>query len=143
MNNASPEPEFSTLTAGGALLVRLKAVGVDYIFCNSGTDFPPIIEGLAEAAAKDVPLPKALIIPHESAAMGMAHGYYLATGRSQAVIAHTNVGLATAGPGLGNRVSDLHRSLFLRDGRQRADRCRERDGHAEIAQGSPAGHSRH
>ena len=99
MNNASPEPAFSTLTAGGALLVRLKAVGVDYIFCNSGTDFPPIIEGLAEAAAKDVPLPKALIIPHESAAMGMAHGYYLATGRSQAVIAHTNVGLANCAIG--------------------------------------------
>ena len=99
MGNASPEPAFATLTAGGALLVRLKAVGVDYIFCNSGTDFPPIIEGLAEAAAKDVPLPKALIIPHGSSAMGMAHGYYLATGRSQAVIAHTNVGLANCAIG--------------------------------------------
>lgn len=82
------------LTAGGVLLARLKAAGVDYIFANSGTDFPPIIEGLAEAEAKDIDLPKALIMPHESAAMGMAHGYFLATGRSQAVFAHTNVGLA-------------------------------------------------
>ena len=48
-----------TLTAGGALLARLKALGVDYIFANSGTDFPPIIEGLAEAAAKDIALPEA------------------------------------------------------------------------------------
>ena len=64
-----------TLTAGGALLARLKAVGVDYIFANSGTDFPPIIEGLAGAAAKGIDLPHALVMPHESAAMGMAHGY--------------------------------------------------------------------
>src|SRR5262245_4722578 len=99
MNNVASGRAFATLTAGGAPLVRLKAVGVDYIFCNSGTDFPPIIEGLAEAAAKDVPLPMAVIIPHESAAMGMAHGYYLATGRSQAVIAHTNVGLANCAIG--------------------------------------------
>ncbi|UYO01252.1 MAG: thiamine pyrophosphate-requiring protein [Devosia sp.] len=89
----------TTLTAGGALLARLKAIGVDYIFANSGTDFPPIIEGLAEAAAKSVPLPQALVIPHESAAMAMAHGYYLATGRSQAVMAHTNVGLANCSIG--------------------------------------------
>jgi len=88
-----------SLTAGGALLARLKAVGVDYIFANSGTDFPPIIEGLSEAAAKGIPLPVALTMPHESAAMGMAHGYYLATGRSQAVMAHTNVGLANCATG--------------------------------------------
>lgn len=87
------------LTAGGALLARLKAIGVDYIFANSGTDFPPIIEGLAEAAAKDVPLPKALVMPHENAAMGMAHGYWLATGKPQAVMAHTNVGLANSAIG--------------------------------------------
>lgn len=87
------------LTAGGALLARLKSVGVDYIFANSGTDFPPIIEGLAEAKAKDVALPHALVMPHENAAMGMAHGYYLATGRAQAVMAHTNVGLANCATG--------------------------------------------
>ena len=41
------------ITAGGAIFSRLKALGVDYVFTNSGTDFPPIIEGLAEAAAKN------------------------------------------------------------------------------------------
>lgn len=91
--------ETPSLTAGGALLARLKTIGVDYIFANSGTDFPPIIEGLAEAAAKGVPLPQALVMPHEGAAMGMAHGYYLATGKSQVVMAHTNVGLANCAIG--------------------------------------------
>lgn len=94
------------LTAGGALIARLKAVGVDYIFANSGTDFPPIIEGLAEAGDKDIALPAALVMPHESAAIGMAHGYYLATGRAQAVMAHTNVGLANCAMGAINAATE-------------------------------------
>lgn len=116
MDTASPDASFETLTAGGALLARLKAVGVDYLFCNSGTDFPPIIEGLAEAAARDLPLPHALVMPHESAAMGMAHGYYLATGRSQAVIAHTNVGLANCAIGAINAAVE-HIPVLLFSGR--------------------------
>src|SRR5688572_27529155 len=95
-----------TITAGGAIIARLKAVGVDYIFANSGTDFPPIIEGLAEAEANNLDLPVALVMPHESAAMGMAHGYYLATGRAQAVMAHTNVGLANCAIGAINAATE-------------------------------------
>lgn len=105
-----------TMTAGGALLARLKAVGVDYVFANSGTDFPPIIEGLAEAEAHAVALPQALVMPHESAAMGMAHGYYLATGRPQAVIAHTNVGLANCAIGAINAATE-HIPVLLFSGR--------------------------
>lgn len=106
----------ATITAGGALLARLKAVGVDYIFANSGTDFPPIIEGLAEASAKQIPLPKAMVIPHENAAMGMAHGYYLATRRAQAVMAHTNVGLANCAIGAINAATE-HVPMLLFSGR--------------------------
>lgn len=104
------------ITAGGALLARLKTLGVDYIFANSGTDFPPIIEGLAEAEARGIALPQALVMPHESAAMGMAHGYYLATGRSQAVIAHTNVGLANCAIGAINAATE-HVPVLLFSGR--------------------------
>lgn len=105
-----------TMTAGGALLARLKAVGVDYIFANSGTDFPPVIEGLAQAEARGIPLPQALVMPHESAAMGMAHGYYLATGRPQAVMAHTNVGLANCAIGAINAATE-HIPVLLFSGR--------------------------
>jgi acetolactate synthase-1/2/3 large subunit len=110
-----PHPT-GTITAGGALLARLKAVGVDYIFANSGTDFPPIIEGLAEAAAKDIPLPRAIVIPHEHAAMGIAHGYYLATGKAQVVMAHTNVGLANCAIGAINMATE-HVPVLLFSGR--------------------------
>jgi acetolactate synthase I/II/III large subunit len=108
--------ETPTITAGGAILARLKAVGVDYIFANSGTDFPPIIEGLAEATAKNVPLPTAIVIPHESAAMGMAFGYFLATGRAQAVMVHTNVGLANCAIGAINAAIE-HNPVLLLSGR--------------------------
>jgi acetolactate synthase I/II/III large subunit len=94
------------LTAGAAIFTRLKALGVDYVFANSGTDFPPIIEGLAEAAAKKIDLPKAVVIPHEHAAMGMAHGYYLVTGKAQAVMLHTNVGLSNGATGAINAACE-------------------------------------
>lgn len=116
MDRLNNKTDTGRLTAGAALLARLKAVGVDYIFANSGTDFPPIIEGLAEAEAKDIALPKALLMPHENAAMGMAHGYYLATGRSQAVIAHTNVGLANCAIGAINAAVE-HVPVLLFSGR--------------------------
>ncbi len=43
-----------------------------------------------------------MICPHENAAIGMAHGYYLGTGKVQAVMVHTNVGLANAACGVIN-----------------------------------------
>ncbi len=94
------------ITAGEALLRRFKTLGVDYVFVNSGTDYPPVIEGMARAGGDPgAVLPVPIIAPHEHAAMGMAHGYYLATGRAQAVMVHTNVGLANAAIGALNAAS--------------------------------------
>ncbi|MGI9569213.1 MAG: thiamine pyrophosphate-binding protein, partial [Desulfobulbia bacterium] len=104
------------ITAGGAIFTRLKALGVDYVFANSGTDFPPVIEGLAEAASKNIPLPQALVIPHEHAAIGMAHGYYLATGNSQVVMLHTNVGLSNGATAAINAATD-NIPVFIMSGR--------------------------
>lgn len=98
----------SGLTAGGALLGRLKTLGVDFVFANAGTDFPTLIEAIAAAQAdgRADTLPEALVIPHEHAAMGMAYGYYLATGKPQAVFAHTNVGLANCVIGAINAAAE-------------------------------------
>ncbi|MEL7463158.1 MAG: thiamine pyrophosphate-requiring protein [Pseudomonadota bacterium] len=93
-------------TAGGAIFPRLKALGVEHVFVNSGTDFPPIIEGLAQAAEAGLEMPAALTIGHEHVAMGMAHGAWLATGRLQAVMLHTNVGLANGAIGAINAAVD-------------------------------------
>lgn len=103
MNMAHPA---SQMTSGAALLSRMATLGIDYIFANSGTDFPPVIEGLSEAEAKSIPLPRTVTVPFESAAVAMAHGYTLATGRPQVVMVHTNVGLANAAMGAINAACD-------------------------------------
>lgn len=68
-------------TVAEAFLARLKALGIDYLFANAGTDFAPIIEGLARGQAIGIALPEPVVVPHEAAAVAMAHGYYLVTGK--------------------------------------------------------------
>lgn len=104
------------ITAGGAVFHRLARLGVDVVFANSGTDFPPIIEGLAEADAHGHRLPRTVLVPHEHVGMGMAHGYWFATGRPQAVMLHTNVGLANGAIGAINAATD-HVPMILMSGR--------------------------
>lgn len=101
-------------TGGEALLMALKVSGIDCIFANAGTDFPPIIEGLARLSEVDVPAP--VTVPHETAGVAMAHGYWLVTGRPQAVMVHVNVGLANAVMGVINAASD-NVPVFVLSGR--------------------------
>jgi acetolactate synthase-1/2/3 large subunit len=111
-------------TAAAVLLARLKKLGVDYVFANAGTDFPPLIEALAAAAESGLELPEALVAPHESAAMGMAYGYYCATGRAQAVMAHTNVGLANCAIGTINAATDNVPILLFSGRTPVSEQCR-------------------
>lgn len=91
-------------TGAESLLLGLKASGIDYIFANAGTDFPPIIEAFATLDADSVPMP--VTVPHETAGVAMAHGYYLVTGQVQAAMVHVNVGLANSVMGIINAASD-------------------------------------
>ncbi len=77
-------------------LEALAAHGIEYLFVNPGTDFAPIIEAFARTARSNRPAPKPLIVPHENAAVCMAHGFTMVTGRPQAVMTHVNVGTANA-----------------------------------------------
>ncbi|MEZ4514176.1 MAG: thiamine pyrophosphate-requiring protein [Chloroflexota bacterium] len=93
------------ISGAEGLLLGLKELGVDYIFGNVGTDFPPILGALtryqqAGRLGVDVPLP--IAVPHENVAVNMAYGYYLATGKPQVIFVHTNVGTANALIGLIN-----------------------------------------
>ena len=91
-------------TGAESLLDGLSLSGIQYMFANAGTDFPPIIEALAPRDPSAAPV--ALTIPHETAAVAMAHGAYLVTGRAQAVMVHVNVGLANSVMGVINAASD-------------------------------------
>ena len=93
-------------------LRALKTHGIDYLFVNSGTDFPSIIEAFARAGEGSAETPKALVVPHEHVAVGMAHGYYAVTGRPQAVMFHVNVGTANGLCALINAYRDNIPLLF-------------------------------
>jgi len=98
-------------TGAEALLCALRSSGVQYLFATAGTDFTPLIEGLAHLPAASVPV--AVTIPHETAAIGMAHGYWLVTGQPQALMVHVNVGLANTVMGVINAMSDNVPALVL------------------------------
>lgn len=88
------KPELA-MTAADAFLDRLGELGIDTIFANAGTDFPPIVEALSRAASRGRMI-KALAVPHENLAVSMAYGHYLASGKPQVVMLHVNVGTANA-----------------------------------------------
>ena len=78
--------------AAEAFLRALADHGIDYLFCNPGTDFPPIVEAFSRAKKTNAKVPKPVLVPHENLAVAMAHGAYLMNGRPQAVMVHVNVG---------------------------------------------------
>ena len=118
-------------TAAEALLATLQARGIDYLFANAGTDFAPLIEGLARAPAANLAMPTPLVVPHESAAIAMAHGYWLTTGRPQAVMVHVNVGLANTVMGVINAARD-NVPLLLLSGRTPAGERGRKIGRAHV-----------
>lgn len=91
-------------TGAESLLTGLRQAGITHVFANSGTDFPPIIEAIATLPADERPEP--VLVPHETAGVAMAHGWYLVTGQPQGVMVHVNVGLANSVMGLINAASD-------------------------------------
>ena len=86
--------------AGEVFLRALAEHGVDYFFCNPGTDFPPIVEAYGRGRGHNAKLPRPVLVPHENLAVAMAHGAYVITGRPQAVMVHVNVGT-------GNTINNL------------------------------------
>jgi acetolactate synthase I/II/III large subunit len=99
--------------AAEALLATLRLRGVDYLLANPGTDFAPLIEGLSRAPESGLPMPTAVVVAHEQAAVAMAHGHWLATGRPLAVMVHVNVGLANGLMGVINAARDNVPVLLL------------------------------
>jgi acetolactate synthase-1/2/3 large subunit len=93
-------------TVAEAYLAHLKHRGVDYLYVNAGTDFPPIVEAFARAPASGLAFPQPVIVAHENAAVGMAHGYTMVTGRPQAVMVHVSVGTANTLCALMNAARD-------------------------------------
>ena len=89
-------------TAANDLLQGLVDLGIEYLFCNLGTDHAPLIEEMAHWREQGRTFPKLILCPHENTAVHMAGGYAVATGRGQAVLVHVDAGTANAAMGLHN-----------------------------------------
>jgi acetolactate synthase-1/2/3 large subunit len=100
-----------------AFLAQMKALGsVRYMFANTGTDHGPLIEAMAKTAKEDPRDIQPIVVPHEMAAVSMAHGYYNVTQKPQMVLVHTLPGTANALGGVINAAS-CNVPLFLVAGR--------------------------
>jgi acetolactate synthase-1/2/3 large subunit len=103
-------------TVGQAYLEILRARGVKYFFGNSGTDFGPIIDGLAKFSAEQKAHPKPITVPHEFVAVSMAQGYAMITGEPQVVMVHVIVGTGNASAAVMN-ASRLNVPMIFSAGR--------------------------
>ncbi len=81
------------MQGGQVMLKAIERSGVDYILSSPGSEWPPVWEALAEAAARGAHKPKYINCRHEAVAVAMAAGYTKVTNRPQVVMLH-----ATAGP---------------------------------------------
>ncbi len=84
------------------LLEALVERGIEYLFCNLGTDHAPLIEEMARWRQEGRRLPQVVLCPHENTAVHMAGGYAAAIGRGQAVMVHVDAGTANASMALHN-----------------------------------------
>ena len=91
--------EFSTAYY---LIEGLNEIGIEYLFCNLGTDHVPIIEEMAHRRRRGEAVPKIVRCPHENTAAHMAAGYAVVTGRGQGVLVHVDVGTANAATAMHN-----------------------------------------
>lgn len=83
-------------TASHYFLEGLNEIGLEYLFCNLGTDHAPLIEEMARWNREGLAFPKTILCPHENVAMHMAGAYAMVTGRGQGVMVHVDAGTANA-----------------------------------------------
>ncbi len=99
---AQPASDTSSTSVAEAYLSLLKTRGIDYFYIGAGTDTAPIVEAYAKGAQTGQDFPTPVVAVHENLAVGMAHGYYMVSGKPQAVMLHVTVGAANAVCGLMN-----------------------------------------
>jgi len=78
---------------GEAVLQAFRSLGVDYVMSSPGSEWGAVWEALAHQQLSNTPGPTYLSCAHETLAVNLATGYTSVTGRMQAVMLHTGVGL--------------------------------------------------
>ena len=90
-------------TFGAEVLLRtLGEFGVDFAFLTMGVDLVAVTEAFAKLEVQGAKCPKPVLAPHEFVSASLAHGYFAATGRPQAVVVYSLPGLANAHGAIAN-----------------------------------------
>jgi len=91
-----------TYTGADAFLEVINRYGVEHIFFNPGIDNAPLLETISGYSASGKPSPRGILCLDESVAMHAAHGNYMATGKAQVVLVHSELGTMQIGGALHN-----------------------------------------
>lgn len=90
----------NNLDGGDAILEGFRNLGINYIMSSPGSEWGSVWEALARQKVTNTPGPQFLSCWHETLAVDMAIGYFLATGKMQAVMLHAGVGLLQGSMGI-------------------------------------------
>ncbi len=90
----------ASVDCGEAVLEAFRRLGVDYVMASPGSEWGSVWEAFARQDESGSDGPVHLSCAHETLAVGLATGYTAMTGRLQAVMLHTGVGLLQGSIGL-------------------------------------------
>ena len=85
---------------GEAILQAFRSLGIDYVMSSPGSEWGAVWEALDRQKLSNSPGPSYLSCAHETLAVNLATGYTSMTGRMQAVMLHTGVGLLQGSMGI-------------------------------------------
>ena len=85
---------------GDAILQAFRSLDIDYVMASPGSEWGPFWEAMAQQQLSNEPGPTYLTCAHETLAVDLAIGYTSVTGRMQAVMLHTGVGLLQGSLGI-------------------------------------------
>jgi acetolactate synthase-1/2/3 large subunit len=85
---------------GEAVVEAFRSLGVDYVMASPGSEWGSVWEAFARQKVRNTPGPTYLSCAHETLAVDLAIGYTAITGRMQAVMLHTGVGLLQGSMGI-------------------------------------------
>lgn len=88
------------LDGGEAVVQAFRSLGVDYVMASPGSEWGAVWEAFARQKVGNTPGPVYFSCAHETLAVNLAIGYTVITGRMQAVMLHTGVGLLQGAMGI-------------------------------------------
>ena len=100
MTTTTTDPTAAVPDGGEAILEAFRNLGIDYIISSPGSEWAPVWEALARQRINETPGPRYINCWHETLAVNIAAGYTRVTGKMQAVLLHTGVGLLQGSMGI-------------------------------------------